>query len=118
MTIRTLFLAVLVANGFCGCERRSTLPASAGASKLPVRWPGPSSQAGSCELHGTVRIQDTAPILYGQMFIDRATTNFPKAWSFVGAGCTVTADSPTQAVVYFCPTCRAAEQKWKGQHDK
>jgi hypothetical protein len=118
MTTRTLTILLVAAAAFCGCDRERAVTTSTGLPKAPVRWPGLSSQSGSCELHGVAKIQDTVSILYGQMFIDRATTNFPNAWSFVGGGCRVTSDSPTQALIYFCPICRGAESKWKGQHDK
>jgi hypothetical protein len=88
------------------------------AAKIPVRWPGPSSQGGICEVHRAGRIEDTVPILYGQMYIDPATTNFPNALCFVGGGCKVRADRPTQAVVFFCPPCRQAEQEWKKHHGR
>lgn len=116
ITTKTLMAVVIIAGALCGCER--AVPTSTSPAKIPVRMVGLSSQVGDCAVHGAAKIEDTVPILNGQIYIDPATTNFPNAWTFVAAGCTVTADSPTQAVVYFCPICREAERKWKRQHGK
>jgi hypothetical protein len=62
------------------------------------------------------------PIVYGLVrlnawgkALEAATTNnFPHAEEAVLGGCIV--DTPIQAIIYICPNCQAARQRWQAEH--
>jgi len=77
----------------------------------------------TCEVHHTQMFKTNAPIEYGLIRLNdygrarqaASTNSFPHAQECVLGGCIV--GSATQAVVYVCPDCQKALQKWEVGHE-
>lgn len=73
----------------------------------------------TCEVHHTQMLKTNVPIEYGLIRLNEygrarqaARANcFPHAQECVLGGCIV--GTPTQAVIYVCPDCQKALQKWE-----
>jgi hypothetical protein len=74
-----------------------------------------------CELHRVARAAGMVQVIYGKQqtvapqYTDAKTRYFPNAWFFIGSGAEATPESPRQATVRYCPTCRAVEKRWRAQ---
>lgn len=73
-----------------------------------------------CALHRISRSTGAVQVTYGspavaREYLDARARFFPNAWYYVEGGAEAMPDSPRQATVRFCPTCRAAEQRWRAQ---
>ena len=75
-----------------------------------------------CEVHGSQMTKTSVPIAYGLIRLNAwgkalhtaSSNSFPHAEDSVLGGCIV--DTPTQAVIYVCPQCQTARQKWESEH--
>jgi len=96
---------ILLALGLIGCDKRRE------------DWTKGSSA--TCEVHHTRMVKSNVPIQYGLIRLNEygrsrqaASTNiFPHAQECVLGGCIV--GTATQAVIYVCPDCQKALQKWE-----
>lgn len=73
-----------------------------------------------CALHRISRSTGAVQVTYGNLavareYLDARARFFPNAWYYVPGGAEATPDSPRQATVRYCPTCRATEQRWRAQ---
>lgn len=77
-----------------------------------------------CQVHGTQMAKTNVPIVYGLYAVNEwgraleaaRTNSFPNAEEDVNAGCIV--GKATQAIIYVCPECQAARQRWISEHPK
>ena len=71
-----------------------------------------------CPLHLCELVDDTVPILYG-LIIEEADLyearrqTFPMAKEIVLGGCDIDDDNPVTQHVFYCPACRAEQQRWE-----
>jgi hypothetical protein len=74
-----------------------------------------------CTLHRVARMSGAVQVTYGEPgavareYLEARSRSFPNAWFYVDGGLAATPDSPRQATVRYCPTCRATEQRWRAQ---
>jgi hypothetical protein len=73
-----------------------------------------------CTLHRIARAAGGAQVTYGNLavarpYLEAKARLFPNAWYYVEGGAEAGPESPKQAMVRYCPTCRAAEQRWRAQ---
>jgi hypothetical protein len=74
-----------------------------------------------CEVHriaratGVVQVTYGNPVAVAQEYLDAKARYFPNGWYYLEGGAEAAPESPRQATVRFCPTCRAAEQRWRAQ---
>jgi hypothetical protein len=77
-----------------------------------------------CRVHDSQMLKTNVPITYGLIRLNdwgkavalASSNSFPNAEVEVLAGCIIDSGSPTQAVIYVCPECRSARQKWESDH--
>ena len=73
----------------------------------------------TCEIHHTQMFETNVPMDYGLIRPDEygqarqaaSTNSFPHAQACVLGGCIL--GTATQAVIYVCPDCQKALQKWE-----
>jgi hypothetical protein len=73
-----------------------------------------------CALHRIARATGAVQVTYGNLsvareYLDARTRFFPNAWYYLEGGAEAGPDSPKQATVRYCSTCRVAEQRWRAQ---
>lgn len=71
-----------------------------------------------CPLHLCELVDDTVPILYGLIIeeaeiYDARSQIFPKANEIAFGGCDIDDDNPVTQHVFYCPVCRAEQQRWE-----
>ena len=76
-----------------------------------------------CALHRIARATGGVQVTYGnpvvaREYLEAKARLFPNAWYYVQGGAEASPDSPKQATVRYCPTCRAAEQRWRAQFSR
>jgi hypothetical protein len=77
-----------------------------------------------CEVHRSHMSQTNVTIQYGLVRLNDwgkalqsvSSTNFPHAPEEILGGCVVGSGSPTKAIVFVCPECRQARQRWTLEH--
>ncbi len=116
MRLLRIPLAVVMTVLFVGCRERVVESA----------YDSPDSD--TCRIHGRVREQSVAPIVYGyprtdpKAFVQAQQRKFPNSWRELHGGCEQILvpghESPLQGPVMHCPRCRAAEDRWHRQHEK
>lgn len=102
--IRNLALVLMVATA-AGCDKY----------KADLTRGMPST----CEIHRTEMLKTNVPIEYGLIRLNdfgrarqaASTSSFPHAQESVLGGCIV--GTATQAIIYICPDCQKALQKWE-----
>jgi len=104
-----IFLLTLLGN----------LPAMSESKAQSIEVPAEALQK-DCALHRVSRSTGAVQVTYGSpavahAYLDARARYFPNAWYFIEGGAEITSDGPRQATVRFCPTCRAAEQRWRTQ---
>jgi len=74
-----------------------------------------------CELHRIARTAGAVQVTYGNPaavapeYLAAKARFFPNGWYYLDGGAEASPDGPRQVTVRFCPTCRAAEQRWRAQ---
>jgi hypothetical protein len=76
-----------------------------------------------CALHRIARVTGGVQVTYGnpavaREYLEAKASLFPNAWYYIEGGAEAGPDSPKQATVRYCPTCRAAEQRWRSQFSR
>ena len=85
------------------------------------RWQA-ARKSGVCHLHQTDMTKITVPIMYGmpvrseysEKLRQAEKDSFPHAKDAIPGGCVPREE--TESIVYECPACRAAKEKWIKEH--
>ncbi len=101
----TCSLVVLVCSGCTSKEAQKFVPDGA--------------KLGLCPLHNMPTRTERVPVHYGLPaipvgYLEARKASFPNTWRDIKGGCVP--QSPTKAVVHFCPRCREEEAKWMSAH--
>jgi hypothetical protein len=98
----------------------SNLSARTGSPTPVVQGPAEALRE-SCSVHRVAHVPGIAQVNHGKAataatYLNARTRLFPNSWYFVESGAVTDAESPQQASVRYCPSCRIAEQRWREQY--
>ncbi len=107
-----IVVAALVAVGLVAWCVRST--------SVMVR-PAPDRHRARCQVHGNALRLDHIRITYAVPpilipYYNAERRYFPNACTVFYGGDVVGSDSPAEQQVWYCPACRAAEERWLQKH--
>ena len=107
----------------------SLILALAGCTSLPQSYYVDYQSAlnsGICNVHHVEMNKEKVPIIYGLIIEEPGVgpnyktrmKRFPFADRFSLGGCVVMENSPEEELIYVCPACLVAQQRWIEDHPK